>query len=1295
MVEKQYEVEIILPQDHYAAQLETINGVDFTRREIDLISCILSGKTAKKIASFLSISPKTVVNHIRNIMLKLGCRTQESIIEFIEKTDKYPLVKNHYENLLVQQAFELELKKISKATIKTEPACLIIYAKENKNKVQFFNYFTSNLEAAGIRSYIEHIDTGKNTLNLPNEINSNRIKHVIYYVDPKSEVQCKIKESNWSELIQFIKHRNCSFILLSASQDISAPFSKDILCFEHISLKEHKSYYFFVFEVLKKILSPLNINKNVSSFTQQYAVFESQNNSKLNLNSNNILTQNNPHILLNFLKMKHVMLLMIGITGIFISWWLFTTIEKNLNMTNKFSGVNNPTIKQSNTLFKQQNSDVIEWNVPRQDNIFVGRTKLLEELYAQLNPSHKTDQSKTNIKENIPRNKTTIINICAGLGGIGKTQLALKYINQFKDLYTLRAWFYAEHITQLKEQYIDFAKSLGYNEEPLSFRAALSYIKKSLPQYPSWLFIYDNVANYKEINDFLPEGGGHIIMTTRQQHWPSTFKILDIDIMTENDALDLLQSLIKRNINHEKSYAIALAKTLGFLPLAVAQAGAYIQQNNISIAEYLTLYQKHEQELLSDPTMPLGVDSLPVAVTWDISLQAIHQESSIIDKVSLPIELLTVCAYLAPEKISRSLLLTWLKIAHPKIKSPVLTLNTSLAKLRQYSIIHDDSNEQITVHRLVQTIMRYKHGNVENRLSFGFSAQNVVWYDILLKAIHSEISNNNDSTMKQRDLFPHLTSLLQHYENLWPKHVSQFLGKVLYDLGAILNYALYEPKNSISYLERALLIFKQHYSEDQLQIAKILNDLGNAYGTLGEHRQKCLLLQQSLAIKKTIYSDNHVEYIKTVNDLAKAYFYLGAYSEVRQLLEEPIKKWKYYYNNEHGEYAKSLNVLASTYGDLGEYEYELDLLKKSLDLHKQYYGDKNEEYAKILNSLACTYGLFGNYQKKYELLKQALAIYEFHYSTKHIEYVRVLGNLGEAYGELGDYVQQRNILENQVLPFNKKHYGVQHGMYAINLLFLANAYGNLGYYSRKIVLLEEALEIFKKQCGIHSVTFYAKPLISLANAIGATGNYETKLALSEEALNIIKEQYGVRHIEYFIALHTMANAFGSLGDYAKNIQLLEEVLSHYNKFYGPKHDIVGSCLRDLASAHLMLGHYKEAQPLLEQALKIKEHIYGQQHIEYAHTLHVLGDFYIKTKNYTQAQIILSQVLQIKKSFYGDQHVEYAKSLYALAENYMGLENCSESETLLKQVVKINEKFYGKQHPRTQEVLVKLAEISKQ
>lgn len=120
---------LLLPAEIYSLQLESVNGIYFTRREIDIIACILSGRSTKKIALFLSISSRTVENHIRNIMLKLGCRTQEGIIDFIEKSGKFTAIKKYYSSLLIQDIFEKILTKISSHPAS---ACLIVYSKEEK-----------------------------------------------------------------------------------------------------------------------------------------------------------------------------------------------------------------------------------------------------------------------------------------------------------------------------------------------------------------------------------------------------------------------------------------------------------------------------------------------------------------------------------------------------------------------------------------------------------------------------------------------------------------------------------------------------------------------------------------------------------------------------------------------------------------------------------------------------------------------------------------------------------------------------------------------------------------------------------------------------------------------------------------------------------------------------------------------------------------------------------------------------------------------------------------------------------
>src|SRR3546814_8604361 len=108
--------QTILSQAFYAQHLSTISNVHFTAREIDVIACLLSGRKTSKIAFFLSIDPRTIETHIRNIMVKLECNTRERIIDFIETSGKTTLLRKYYSLLRIDVLFEKSLKDISKLT---------------------------------------------------------------------------------------------------------------------------------------------------------------------------------------------------------------------------------------------------------------------------------------------------------------------------------------------------------------------------------------------------------------------------------------------------------------------------------------------------------------------------------------------------------------------------------------------------------------------------------------------------------------------------------------------------------------------------------------------------------------------------------------------------------------------------------------------------------------------------------------------------------------------------------------------------------------------------------------------------------------------------------------------------------------------------------------------------------------------------------------------------------------------------------------------------------------------------
>lgn len=78
------------PEDIYPLQLSRISGISFTRREVDVMACLLGARKTSKIAYFLSVDPRTIETHVRNITLKIECNTREGIIDFLEHSDKVP-----------------------------------------------------------------------------------------------------------------------------------------------------------------------------------------------------------------------------------------------------------------------------------------------------------------------------------------------------------------------------------------------------------------------------------------------------------------------------------------------------------------------------------------------------------------------------------------------------------------------------------------------------------------------------------------------------------------------------------------------------------------------------------------------------------------------------------------------------------------------------------------------------------------------------------------------------------------------------------------------------------------------------------------------------------------------------------------------------------------------------------------------------------------------------------------------------------------------------------------------------
>ncbi|WP_375332151.1 NB-ARC domain-containing protein [Candidatus Tisiphia endosymbiont of Temnostethus pusillus] len=731
--------EILCPQEIYEKYLMTIDGIRFTPREIDIIACIMHGKNAKGTANFLStkdksLETKTIESHILNIKRKIAANSREGIISFIEKSDKYKLIHSYYSSLLIQQEFNKILQEILILTKSDKISFLIVLPRLGKNNLNLLvNKLCIDLRLIGITVSTEFQENPNATPIVVclkhKEISATglQLKQCTIYVLAVNEANVPDQEGHSSIIVDDDKEISKVFFLLAKEEQCIKMLSKQTsqTNFEYINPSLYKQYHFLFLEIITRLFPNTNIENIIRKFKERY--------SSIIENSSSIYPIPPPvnrDVQGNTKNIYILVFSVISIIALVMFCLCFFTLEPkaNVNKTISSQGEESLFLTAQKSIISTKN--LTTWNIPRQDHIFIGRRNLLDDLYNKLH-HHHTPQTISSLA----------ISACAGLGGIGKTQLALQYITHTKHPYTLKVWFPAENVDHLYNKYVEFAKLLGYAEVNYTKESIIAYVKQWLVDNPGWLLVYDNVNNYREIEAFLPKAGGYVILTTRQRHWPTNFSILPIDVMTEQEAVKTIRSLIQQDTAKEQNEIKKLVEILGYLPLALVQAGAYIRQNHITVLEYLYLYKSHEAELLASNILPEGTNNHPVAITWNISLEAIIRDTKINNEPPIAIELLTVCAYLAPDKISRKLLLAWLQAAYPLLSSPQLTLNKHIALLWQYSMINYTDSDHIAIHRLVQTVLRYQlQQGLDNKNNI-YSILDLRWFELLLQFF---IDHEND-----------------------------------------------------------------------------------------------------------------------------------------------------------------------------------------------------------------------------------------------------------------------------------------------------------------------------------------------------------------------------------------------------------------------------------------------------------------------------------------------------------------------------------------------------------------------
>ena len=997
----------LLAEDLYTVHLKTVEGIKFTRREIDIISCMVNSRIpSKEIAAILLISTKTIDNYIRDILGKLGSpyKYRYQIVDFIKKTDKYNILKNEYYRAVQYDiCFKQCLESISWYSKNHEQCCFLLPQDKQKFVMELYTKIVADLNRIKIKIITHSVDEGSPITfrfffieeTIPSEQDKTVQKQVLY--------------------LKFDREDN-------STNEIH----------ELINLEVFESYYDAFFSLLKFFLREEDISSSIEKFNEKLKNIDGEKQPDMAIENSKSI-----YLSLKDLSKKSVIWFCCIFSVFVVSAFTFSIyvyvpsqpVRSELILPHESYFLNRRnTIEQIRDIFKKQRGIQTVALIGIGGS---GKTTLATQ-YASL-------QNFDVIWKVSSKDKASIFDSYEHLlYNLAKDDQERNEIN---------------HLETIKDRNIR-------NETILSF------LKKKMKATTRWLLIFDNVEQLEDIQELLPRdpiawGNGQVLITTRNQNIKFNLYIggiIYVNELNDEQKYDLFsriygkeKSIIDEQIPQIKEFL----RIIPSFPLDILTSASYLRSTKISFNEYKELISKQQPEFADFEKIILksvGEYSQTRSNIIKLSLEKIVNKTEEFKKLLYFISLIN----------NYGIPIVFLELIASK-----RVVDQFLFNLNEYSLIMGadsfDSSSSFSIHDATHEIIKKF---IENDCNLKNKASSLeVFSTIIRDKLYSTVFDETNLPQTKL-LLNHCVKFLKNSELFLQEELKQDISA---EIGRAYFY-LGDYRTAKIFLDDSLVVFKARKKESEkrrISDLRLLCFIGDLYGSamlIGaferdtqEFQNLTKLLEEevnsvALKSKKEFFSEGLIylglmyqflAYLKDEDKVEEIILKVCEQQNVEEKLlsfSPKIGAFSFYiqdselkkiYEKAHSLTQQGFDIVLDTFGPehknagfayhymgisnnlVGKHEDARKMLEKANDMYKKTYPSENIRIGWSAFILATIYVDLGLFERAQPLFENALMIYKKYYDSSNNMILKFENQMSENLMQLGRLDEaEKNLKEN-------------------------------------------------------------------------------------------------------------------------------------------------------------------------------------------------------------------------------------------------------------------------------------------